>query len=158
ERYSAAVEQQLATQGREVNREEWKRRNFNYLWPSRLLKAKEEIAQSIPLGKGYVLIDNNELNAESLIPDRRAVQLVEHEGTYWGPPADDNAAAAKLERLSSQGLEYVVLWWTAFWWLTEYSKLQQYLHDNATRLVENDALRIYRLRKPKQQRLCASPF
>jgi Glycosyl transferase family 2 len=155
--YSTAVQKHLATQGVDVDVEDWKRRNFNYLWPSRLLKAKEEIERVIPAGAGYILIDNNELASDNLVPGRCAVPFIERNGTYWGPPPDEKAALVEMERLTSKGIVYVVLWWTAFWWLTEYFVLNKYLHEHATRLIENDALKIFQLCRPNLESQCASP-
>jgi glycosyltransferase involved in cell wall biosynthesis len=154
--YSAAVQKHLAAQGVKVNTDDWKQRNFNYLWPSRLLKAKEEIERVIPAGAGYALIDNNELAADDFVPGRCAVPFVERNGIYWGPPSDEKTALAELEQLTSKGIGYVVLWWTAFWWLTEYLLLNQFLHERATRLIENDALKIFQLRRPGLENRCAS--
>lgn len=156
ESYCDAVQRQLASQGMNVSTEEWKRRNFNYLWPSRLLKAKEEVKHLIPNGADYVLIDNDELASDCLAPGRRAIPFVERDGTYFGPPPDDQSAIAELERQTSQGIRFVVFWWTAFWWLAEYVTLNEYLQVHATRLLENDALKVFQLRSPNMQSRCAS--
>ena len=155
--YCSALQAHLARQGVEVTVDDWKHRNFNYLWPNRLLRAKDEIEHLIPEGSGYILIDNNELAAGSLTPGRSAVPFVERDGAWWGPPTDERAAIAELERLTSKGIQYVVLWWTAFWWLTEYFTLNNYLREHATRLLENDALKIFQLDRPNLESRCASP-
>jgi glycosyltransferase involved in cell wall biosynthesis len=154
--YCSAVREQLSRQGVKVNVDEWKRRNFNYLWPNRLLKAKDEIAHLIPEGAGYILIDNNELAGGTLTPGRRAMPFVERDGAWWGPPSDEYAAVAELERLTSTGIQFVVFWWTAFWWLTEYFTLDKYLREHATRLIENDALKIFQFENSKLESRCAS--
>ena len=155
--YSTAVHKHLASQGVDIKEDDWKRRNFNYLWPSRLLKAKEEIERVIPDGAGYVFIDNNELAANNLVPGRCAVPFVERNGTYWGPPPDERAALVELERQISKGIGYVVLWWTAFWWLTEYFALNKYLHKHASLVIDSDALKIFQLCRSNLESGCASP-
>jgi glycosyltransferase involved in cell wall biosynthesis len=152
--YSAAVRKHLAAQGVSVNEDNWKQRNFNYLWPSRLLEAKKEIERVIPTGAGYALIDNNEL-ASDFVAGRSAVPFVERNGTFWGPPADEKSALAELDQLMAKGIRFVVLWWTAFWWLSEYVALNRYLGEHATRLIENDALKIFQLRRPTTEDRCA---
>ena len=82
--------------------------------------------------------------------------FVERDGAWWGPPSDEYAAVAELERLTSTGIQFVVLWWTAFWWLTEYFTLGKYLREHATRLIENDALKIFQIDNSKLESRCAS--
>ena len=49
---------------------------------------------------------------------RHAIPFLEHDGEYWGPPPDDEAAIAELERLRTEkGVAFIVFPWTASWWL-----------------------------------------
>jgi len=154
--YSAALQIHLFAQGVNVDTRAWKQRNFNYLWPSRALKAKDEIERVIPTGADYLLIDDNELAAEMLASGRRAFRVVERDGVYWGPPSDAEAALAELEQVTAKRVDYIVIWWTAFWWLTEYFALDQYLNEHSTPLIESDALKIFKLCRPAVESRCAS--
>ncbi len=148
ERFEAncrVLEEHLVQQGEEVNAALWRERNFNSLWPRRLLKARREIENVIPPGGTYVLLNEDEWGDREPVSDRHAVPFLERDGVYWGRPPDDDTAVRELQRLYKAGAGYLVVWWTAFWWLESYSGLHRYLRDNASCTVENDAVLIFEL-------------
>ncbi|MBW3623994.1 MAG: glycosyltransferase family 2 protein [Armatimonadetes bacterium] len=142
----AALHHQARQLGIDVDPAVWKARNFNYLWPTRLLRAREDIQRLLPPGSRFALIDEAEWGRGEPIPDRTAVIFNERDGAYWGPPTDDEAAIRELERLRDSGAEYLVLWWTAFWWLEHYTEMSRHLDTHYSRILDDDHLKVYNLR------------
>jgi hypothetical protein len=63
---------------------------------------------------------------------------MEHEGQYWGPPADDRSAIEALERLRERGAEFMVIAQPAFWWLDHYEGLHRHLESRFRRLLKSE--------------------
>lgn len=126
---------------------QWRERNFNYLWPCRMLRARQDIASIIPAGESYVFIDNNEWGAGQLVSDRQAIPFRERDGDYAGPPADDYQAIRDLERLRMAGAAMIVIWWTAFWWLDHYAEFARHLREQHECVLDEEHLIIFDLRR-----------
>ena len=144
---SQALHHFLKQTGIGVDPETWKQTNINYVWPSRLLQAKEDIAQRIPAGETYILVNEDEWgNDGEAVSGRHALHFTELDGAYGGPPADDDAAIREFERLRSRGARYMVFWYTAFWWLVEYAGFRSYLNEKFSTILNNDRLIIFDLK------------
>jgi glycosyltransferase involved in cell wall biosynthesis len=135
----------LDKQGIEAEPTRWKERNFNYLWPTRLLQAKSDIESVLPASCSYVLIDENEWGNEEPVEGRHAIRFLERDGAYWGPPCDDDTAIAELERHRQRGATFIIFWWTCFWWLEHYQAFKQYLYSQFPCLLSNDSLIMFEL-------------
>lgn len=135
-----ALQAHLRLRGVQAEIDDWKRRNFNYVWPERLLRAKCDIARLVPERRSYILINDDEWGQGEPVPGRRMVRFVERDGHYGGPPRDDDHALRELTRLRDAGATVVFFWWTAFWWLEHYSGFAQYLHDNYRCMLASDHL------------------
>jgi glycosyltransferase involved in cell wall biosynthesis len=134
----------LARQGISADVEEWKKRNFNYLWPTRLLQTFSDLARVLPEGDTYVLVNDNEWGSAEPIRGRHAIPFLEHEGAYWGPPGDDDQAIAQLARLRREkDVAHIVFSWTAYWWLEHYHKFSNWLRTNCKCVLENDRLTVF---------------
>jgi glycosyltransferase involved in cell wall biosynthesis len=64
--------------------------------------AAEEIAELVPPGESIIVLDENEFGPD-IVSDRKYLPFLEHEGQYWGPPADDETAVRELERMRRGG-------------------------------------------------------
>jgi glycosyltransferase involved in cell wall biosynthesis len=143
----SALEQQLVLQGEQPNTSRWRERNFNYLWPTRWLRAMSQIEALVSPGDSYLLVNNNEWESSESVKGRRAIPFLEHRGEYWGPPSDDDVAIAQLDRIKSEaGISHIVFWWTAYWWLEHYAKFRNWLRSNHRCVLENDALIVFEAR------------
>ncbi len=140
------LQEHLERLGGVVDADRWRRENFNYLWPHRLLRAKAEIEALVPPGNSFVLINDDEWGHGELIAGRSPIPFVEREGAYGGPPADDATAIAELERLRAAGAAFVVVWWTSFWWLDHFARFHRYLRDRFHCVRDDDGLIIFDLR------------
>ncbi len=103
----------------------------------RLRPAAEELDSTIPAGAGVILVDQDQWRGH-VLTGRRVWPFMEHEGRYWGPPADDQGAIEALERLRGQGAEFMVVAQPAFWWLDHYEGLQRHLEVKFRRLLTSE--------------------
>lgn len=117
-----------------------------------ILRATHEVASVVPAGHTFVLVDQDtwqtHCGQRNLVVDRQAVPFLERAGEYWGPPADDIAAIAEVERLRSKGVTFAVFAWSAFWWLDHYAGLRQYLDTAYRRVLVTERLVIFDLGGP----------
>jgi hypothetical protein len=114
-------------------------------WEVRVHQAAQELTAIVDPGEPFILIDEDRLRSE-LGPERRAVPFPERDGQYWGPPADDAAALAELERLRRGGARFAVVAWPAFWWLEFYDGLARELRTRYGCLLDNERLVVFDLR------------
>jgi len=147
------LEAALRRLGIEADPRRWKQRNFNYLWPHRLLQAKQDIASVVPPGSAYVLVNDNEWGGGEPIARRRAIPFLERNGEYWGAPADDETAIEELQRLRQAGASHIVFWWTACWWLKYYARFHHYLRACFPCVLENDRVIIFGLQEDIRSRV-----
>lgn len=119
----------------------WRETNFNYVWPQRLLCARQEIERSVPEGGVYILVDEAEWGSGEQVRNRHSLHLMERDGQYWGSPPDEQTAINELERLRDQkDAGFVFFWWTAFWWFQEYPALLAHLRRRYRVVVDKDYL------------------
>jgi hypothetical protein len=111
-----------------------------------LQRATRDLVSLIGDGESFILVDENQWEAESVAPGRCPIPFLEHGGQYWGPPADDATAVRELERLRREGAGYLVVGWPAFWWLDHYAGWHRHLRANYPCVLENDRLVAFDLR------------
>jgi glycosyltransferase involved in cell wall biosynthesis len=136
----------LRQTGRSPDPQLWKQRNFNYLWPSRLLRAKDDLAELAPSGSSVILVNDDEWGDGQLLPQRRLIAFLEREGQYWGPPPDDQTAISELQRLRTAGASFVAFWWTCYWWLQQYPQMARWIRSEFPCVLESDHLTVFDLR------------
>ena len=118
----------------------------NWQWEYRLHLAKEDIATVIPPGHSFILVDDGVFGDE-LAAGRRATPFLEREGRYWGRPPDADTAIREVERLRRSGRTFMVFSWPAFWWLDCYGDLQRHLVTGYCRVLQNDRVVVFDLRR-----------
>ncbi len=127
----------------DVDREQWKARS----WAYRVQQAVCDIVRLVPAGASFILVDEANWKTDPSLAGRKRIPFLEHEGQYWGCPADDATAIAELERLRERGADFMVFTWQAFWWLDYYSGLRRRLRGEFHCELENDRVVIFDLRK-----------
>jgi len=127
--------------GLEPDRERWRRRSF---YP-RLAATVEELDGVVAPGTPFVLIDDGVFGMQSS-RRHRPLPLIERDGVDWGPPADDPAGIAALERRRAEGVAFVAFGWPAFWWREIYSGLAGHLDERYERVLDDDLLVVHDLR------------
>jgi len=115
-------------------------------WEQGVREAVDDIAQVVPPDEMLILVDETKWGVGPLIAGRRIVPFTEHEGQYWGPPTDDEAAVGEVERLHRSGADFMVFGWPAFWWLDYYTGLRHHLWSNYRCILENARLVAFDLR------------
>jgi colanic acid/amylovoran biosynthesis protein len=103
-----------------------------------------EIAQVIPQGCAFILVDDAQL-ATGSFGDRRPIPFLEKDGQYWGAPEDDATAIRELERLRTAGAAFIAFAPPAFWWLDHYSGFQKHLESNFKCIRKTESVVIYDL-------------
>jgi glycosyltransferase involved in cell wall biosynthesis len=141
------LQKHFAAMGVEVDVETWKQRNFNYLWPTRLLQAKSDLKAVVPAGGSYALIDGNEWADTEPIEDRHVISFTTNAEEDKGPPVDDEAAIAQLESHRRRGVKYLIFWWTCFWWLDHYQAFKRHLYSRFPCVLQNDRLIVFEITK-----------
>jgi glycosyltransferase involved in cell wall biosynthesis len=138
----------LRARGLPANIELWRQRNFNYLWPRRLLQAKQDLAAIVPAGNSYVLIDGDEWGVGEHVIGRHSIPFLERNGAYAGPPDNDEQAIRELERLRQTGASVLVIWWTSFWWLDRYPVFARHLRECFDCTLDAEHLIAFDFRRP----------
>ena len=113
-------------------------------WAERVQQATQEILQSIPPGKTFILVNDGQWDIDG-VADRHAIPFLERDGQYWGAPPDDETAIRDLERLRRSGASFMVFGWPAFWWLDYYSGLNRYLRSESRCVLKNSRLVVFDL-------------
>lgn len=116
--------------------------DLNLSWSECLEIAAEEIAALIPPGERFILLDEAAF-APQAFAGRRPVPFLEHDGQYWGPPADDATAIRELMRLRDSTVHFLVIAWPAFWWLDYYAGLRDYLYAHFRCVRSNSRLIVF---------------
>jgi glycosyltransferase involved in cell wall biosynthesis len=123
ERQCELLADHLRREGIHVDSEGW----LAQTWFSRLQRAIEQVFSVIPEGSMFILIDDTQWGAGSTLGGRRVLPFIERNGTYWGPPANDAAGIAEVERLRAAGASYLIVVQAAFWWFDHYASFTKYL-------------------------------
>lgn len=124
-----------------IDPEHWKRQS----WPHRLFDSAREIADVIPVGEAFVLVDDDNWGGQ-ICENRRQLPFLERDGQYWGAPADDATAVRELERMQHEyGIRYIVFGWQSFWWLDHYRQFADYLRTQGDVILENERVIIFSL-------------
>ena len=116
-------------------------------WMHRLLQASEEIAEVVPAGETFILVDAQGFGRE-FARGRRGVPFLERGGEYWGAPVDSRAAIDELERTRREtGANFIAFGWPAFWWLDYYAEFNAHLRARFRCVLENERLIVFDLRR-----------
>jgi len=115
-------------------------------WALRECETAGELAEIVPAGEMFILVDEEQLNRQ-VAAGRRALPFLERSGVYWGRPPDDATAIRELERLRECGAGFIVFCWPTFWWLDYYRAFAAHLSSNYQCLRRNDRLVVYALGK-----------
>jgi hypothetical protein len=128
---------------------------LNLTWPEWQQIDAQTIANVIPSGESFLLIDQNIWGRE-YVAGRHALPFPERDGLYWGDPPDDEMAIQELERMRQSGVGFMVFAWPAFWWFEHYRLFAQYLRSRFRSVLENDRLVVFDL-GTKGERIPSEP-
>ena len=91
-------------------------------WLRRVADVAATVRATVPEEGPFLLVDGGEWSPQ-LLAGRPNTSFPERNGVFWGPPADDAAARAELDRQVRAGVRWVVVGWPAAWWLDAYPAL-----------------------------------
>ena len=91
-------------------------------WLRRVAAVTSTVRAVVPESEPFLLVDGGEWSPQ-LLAGRPHACFPERDGVFWGPPADDAAARAELDRHLRAGLRWAVVGWPAAWWLDAYPAL-----------------------------------
>jgi len=114
------------------------------LWTHRLRLTRREM-QRLIRPEDVCIIVGNDWWREELGDQFKKLPFFEHQGQYWGPPADDTTAIRDLNRLRRDGARFLVFGWPTFWWLEHYQDLNKHLQTNFNKVADNDRLIVFDL-------------
>jgi glycosyltransferase involved in cell wall biosynthesis len=114
-------------------------------WYHRIAEAMQHVEMSVPSGAAFILVDDNQWQADELIGGRNWLPFLEREGQYWGPPVDDAEAIREIERLRASGWTYVVFAWPSFWWLDYYCAFRRHLEAHYRLILSTARVRVFQL-------------
>jgi hypothetical protein len=95
-----------------------------------------------------ILVDNCQLG-ELPVYNRLLFPFLEQQGQYWGNPSDDCQAVNELERMRTEGAEFILFAWTASWWFDTYPHFIDYVRKSYPCKLENERISIFDLRSSK---------
>jgi glycosyltransferase involved in cell wall biosynthesis len=111
-----------------------------------LYEVREKLKALISPQESFILVDEDMLNGNEIIEGFRTIPFTEHNGQYWGQPADDDTAIREFNRLHQTGASAIVFLWHTFWWLDHYVGFSDYLRQKFSCVLQNDYLIAFDLR------------
>lgn len=112
----------------------------------RLYEVREKLETIISPQESFILVDEDTLHGSEITKDFKTIPFTEHNGQYWGQPANDDMAIAQLNRLRQKGAKAIVFLWHTFWWLDHYVGFSDYLRQKFPCVLQNDCLIAFDLR------------
>lgn len=124
------------------------REEMHRAWVARLDTTCELLAEYIPAGKRFVLIDEGNFGSE-VIAERKGIPFpAGKDGHYEGVPPDGETAVRELESLLETGVMFVAVLWPAFWWLEYFDDMRSYLASNLSCILRTDDAILFSRRTP----------
>jgi glycosyltransferase involved in cell wall biosynthesis len=136
-----ALSRHLAGKGIHKNPDEWPRDH----WFHKVEASIKDIQTLIPESTPVILIDDDAWNAGRDIAGRERLYLLEKNGQSWGIPVDDSIAIDALEERKNQSAGFLVIVWSAFWWLQYFPVFWHFVRERYPLILENDRLLIFSL-------------
>jgi 2-polyprenyl-3-methyl-5-hydroxy-6-metoxy-1,4-benzoquinol methylase len=101
------------------------------------IRLADEIAELVPATDAFILVDDF---GGGTLPGRKGSPFLEHDGIYWGKPANNEEAIRELERMRRVEFGFIIFTWRSFWWLDYYTEFSQYLRSKFQCVRKNDCL------------------
>ena len=91
------------------------------------------------------MIDDSHWVTEKDFFGRTRIPFIEKYGHYAGPPESDREAINEIEKQKQKGAGYIVLPWSCYWYLDQFTEFAGYLQDHYPLIVQNELVKIYAL-------------
>ena len=109
-------------------------------WFRRLQRAIDAIASCIPAGSSLILVDDATWGAGDALAQYKVLPFLERNGVYAGTAGDEATALKELRRMRSEGAQFIVFGWSAFWWLAHYPAVKRELQETAQCVIDTSDL------------------
>lgn len=86
----------------------------------------ECIVKSVPESHSVILVDDASLEMAP-VSDWQIVPFLERDGIYNGFPVSDTQAISELERMRTDGCEFIIFAKPSLYWLDHYARFRRYL-------------------------------
>lgn len=123
-----------------VNTREWRRRSWWHLHDALLKDVARLPHPELPL----IVIDDGALEM-GRFAGRERFHFLDRAGAFFGPPADEAAAIAELDRLRKAGAGHIVVAWNSFWWREQYPAFFDHLSRHFQKLLDNERCMVFAL-------------
>ena len=138
--YCRLLAEHLRRMNVEVDPEHWMQPGSEYAWLKDVVALHEELVGLIPEGAAFIVVGDDMLDRKFL-HERVAIPFFEQEGT----PRDDAHAISELERLRSEGADYIVFTFSAFWWLAHYPAFTEHVRSHFACMTDNPQIVVFDL-------------
>ncbi len=106
---------------------------------------RSELADLLPHGEMYILVDDDLWGTGEVIPGRRRRYFLEKNGRYGGPPHTDAVAIQELETLRTSGAGFIAFVWSSYWWFDHVQAFRDYLHGHYPCPLQNERVTVFDL-------------
>ncbi|MCY7361010.1 MAG: hypothetical protein LH629_02915, partial [Ignavibacteria bacterium] len=89
----------------------WKMKSYIPL----LIHIITEIKNTIAFDESFILVDEDQFATNGKIAGRKVIPFTEKNGSYWGPPINDQYAISELEHQRQSGASYIFFVPPALW-------------------------------------------
>ena len=111
-------------------------------WAHKLDRARRVIADAVPPGEEFALLDEQQWAARGTVGGRGV-----HQFAPEGPPSRGDVLAVQVERFAARGVRHLVVADSASWWLDHYLELATELQQ-ASVVAAAEGVRVFRLAGP----------
>ncbi|MEH2232635.1 MAG: glycosyltransferase [Nostoc sp.] len=115
-------------------------------WLKQVKQSVKQLETIISKEETFILVDEDRLGKETFA-QWKTIPFLEHEGKYWGLPADDSTAIQELERLRQLRANFIVFAWSSFWWFDHYCQFYDYLRSKFDCILENNYFVVFNLQR-----------
>jgi oxalate---CoA ligase len=112
-------------------------------WRELLTNTKAVLGKLVPAGERYILVDDYEWGG-TFLEDRLALSFPEGVGLY-----DGETAVRDLVQLREAGANFIIFASPAFWWLSVYVELREFLQTRFDCILQNECVVAFDLRIDK---------
>jgi hypothetical protein len=113
----------------------WQALRHQYLFTQQLSRASKRTSGPV------VLVEQESFRDAIALEGIATLPFLEHQGQYWGSPADDREAIEQLERMRTQlGAAVIAFASPYFWWFDFYRGFSTYLRTRYRCIAENEYL------------------
>jgi hypothetical protein len=110
-------------------------------------RTGSELKSVVSPGEPFILVDDDWWKGTKIVDGLQAIPFTEHDGTFWGLPADDASAITELERLRAKDPRFIVFGWPEYFdWTSQFPGLHGHLNASFPCVLNNERLLVYELR------------